>query len=56
MERALKRAGKPVEMVYLDKADHYFSTGADRLAWLRELDKLFTRTIGSQSTSPTAAR
>lgn len=46
MERALKRAGKPVEAVYLDGADHFFSQGSDRVAWLTELDKLLAKAFG----------
>ena len=38
MEEALRKAGKPVEVLYLDNADHYLSRGDDRLAALRALD------------------
>ena len=46
MERALKRAGKQVEAIYLDGADHYFSQGSDRVAWLTALEMLLGSTIG----------
>jgi dipeptidyl aminopeptidase/acylaminoacyl peptidase len=45
MERALKRAKKPVEAVYLEKADHYFAAGSDRLAWLSGLDRLLAANL-----------
>ena len=48
MERALKRAGKPVEAIYLEGADHYFSQGSDRTAWLTALEKLLSSTIGTK--------
>jgi dipeptidyl aminopeptidase/acylaminoacyl peptidase len=35
MERALKDAGKPVEMIALDGEDHYLSREATRVAMLR---------------------
>ena len=40
MERALRRAGKPVEAIYLEGADHFFSQRSDRAAWLTALEKL----------------
>ena len=47
MERALKRAGKQVEAIYIDDADHYFARASDRLIWLSALDKLLASTIGA---------
>lgn len=38
MERALKRAGKPVQAIYLDEADHYLSRAEDRLTLLKALE------------------
>ena len=52
MERALKRAGKPVEAIYLEGADHYFSQGSDRTAWLTALDKLLAASF--KQTAPAA--
>ena len=46
MERALKRAGKSVETVYLEEGDSRMSHSADRLAWLSGLEKLLGSTIG----------
>jgi dipeptidyl aminopeptidase/acylaminoacyl peptidase len=37
MERALKRAGKPVELVQLDSEDHYLSREVTRTAMLKAL-------------------
>jgi dipeptidyl aminopeptidase/acylaminoacyl peptidase len=34
MAKALKRGGKPVEFVSLDKEDHYLSQGVTRLQLL----------------------
>lgn len=53
MERALRRAGKTVEAVYLDQGDSAMRHGADRQAWLAGLEKLLGATIG---TGATAAR
>jgi dienelactone hydrolase len=47
MERAMRHAHKPVEVVYLDGADHYLGQGSDRMAWLTGLDKLLASTIGA---------
>jgi dipeptidyl aminopeptidase/acylaminoacyl peptidase len=37
MDRAMTKAGKPVQTVYLDDADHYFTRTADRLRLLQAL-------------------
>jgi dipeptidyl aminopeptidase/acylaminoacyl peptidase len=49
MERALKRNHKPVEAIYLDKADHYFATGSDRLAWLGALERFLARPLSAKA-------
>lgn len=46
MERALKRAGKDVEMVKLKGGDHWLSTSDARLDTLRALDRFVARKIG----------
>ncbi len=45
MERALKRAGKSVETVYLEEGDSRMSHSADRQAWLGGLEKLLGATL-----------
>ncbi len=52
MEAALKNAGKPVEAIYLDNADHYRQRHDARQAWLAALERFLTPQLGSQ----TAAR
>ena len=46
MERALHRANKPVEAIYLDEADHYFAVSGDRKAWLSALQKFLAANLG----------
>lgn len=46
MERALKHAGKRVEAIYLENADHYFAAATDRLAWLTALERFLGENIG----------
>lgn len=54
MERALKRAGKPVEAIYLKGADHFFSQGSDRTAWLQALEKLLATSFNKAEPAKTA--
>lgn len=49
MEAALKNAGKPVEAIYLDNADHYRRRHDARLAWLTALDRFLSAQLGSQT-------
>ena len=46
MESALKDAGKPVEAIYLDGADHYRLQYPARLAWLQALDRFLGTYLG----------
>lgn len=46
MEDALKDAGKPVEAIYLDNADHYRLQYPARLAWLQALDRFLGANLG----------
>ena len=39
MERALRRAGKPVELVRLKGEDHWLSVAESRIQTLREMDR-----------------
>jgi dipeptidyl aminopeptidase/acylaminoacyl peptidase len=52
MEAALNNAGKQVEAVYLDNADHYRQRHDARFAWLSALDRFLAPQLGGQ----TAAR
>jgi dipeptidyl aminopeptidase/acylaminoacyl peptidase len=45
MAEALKKAGKPVEVIYLDEADHFLSHGDDRLTALKALEKFLTSNL-----------
>ncbi len=47
MEQALKAAGKPVETLYLDNADHEFSFGSDRRAMLDAVQRLLQANLGA---------
>jgi dienelactone hydrolase len=51
MERALKRAGRPVTAFYPELADYRMSHSAERTLWLTELDKLLASTIGPKQTA-----
>lgn len=51
MEKALKRAGKPVTAFYPELADAHMSHSAERTIWLTELDKLLASTIGPKQTA-----
>ena len=46
MEYALHSAGKPVEAIYLDHADHYRQDAEARTAWLSALDKFLGAQLG----------
>jgi len=46
MERALRNAGKPVQAVYLDEADHHFLRAADRLRLLTEIEAFLAANLG----------
>lgn len=46
MERALRRAGKPVELIRLKGEDHWLSTGETRLETLKALDAFVNKHIG----------
>lgn len=46
MERALKRAGKDVELIKLSGGDHWLSTSETRLEMLRSLDAFVSEHIG----------
>jgi dipeptidyl aminopeptidase/acylaminoacyl peptidase len=48
MERALRRAGKPVQAIYLEHADHYFASGKDRTAWLTALDSFLAAALAER--------
>jgi dipeptidyl aminopeptidase/acylaminoacyl peptidase len=43
MESRLRHAGKTVEAVYLDDADHYRRQCAARLAWMKTLEKFLEK-------------
>ena len=45
MEYALKRAGKPVEAIYIDGGDHYLERADDRIVWLTALDRFLTANL-----------
>jgi dipeptidyl aminopeptidase/acylaminoacyl peptidase len=47
MERALRGAGKQVEVVYLEKADHYRRDADARTAWLSALDRFLSAQLGT---------
>lgn len=49
MERALEKAGKPVQAVYLAGADHYFTVQADRERLLRELERFLAANLGAEA-------
>ncbi len=46
MQAAMKRAGKPVEAIYMESADHYLESAADRTAWLSALDGFLSANLG----------
>ncbi len=46
MERALKKAGKEVELVKLKGEDHYLSSGETRLQTLKLLDEFIREHLG----------
>ena len=46
MERALKDAGKPAEVIYIDGADHFRLQYPARLAWLQALDRFLSTNLG----------
>ena len=46
MENALRSAGKPVEAIYLDNADHYREQYEARFAWLSALDRFIGAQLG----------
>ena len=54
MERALKRADKPVELIKLKGGDHWLSDSETRLATLKALDGFIRRHI-APAPLPTAA-
>jgi dipeptidyl aminopeptidase/acylaminoacyl peptidase len=45
MERALEHVDKPVEAVYFDEADHFFTHEKDRIAMLKTLQSFLQRTM-----------
>jgi dipeptidyl aminopeptidase/acylaminoacyl peptidase len=45
MERALRHVDKPVEAVYFDDADHFFTREKDRVAMLRTLQSFLRRVM-----------
>jgi dipeptidyl aminopeptidase/acylaminoacyl peptidase len=47
MERALKHLDKPVEAVYFDGADHFFTREKDRIEMLQALQSFLTRSCGA---------
>ena len=49
MERALKDAGKEVELVTLKGEDHWLSGGETRLETLKALDAFVTKHIGANA-------
>jgi dipeptidyl aminopeptidase/acylaminoacyl peptidase len=55
MERSLRRAGKAVEAVYLDDADHYRRLFASRLAWMKTLESFLTKYLATPGNSGASA-
>ena len=49
MEAALKKAGKPAEVVYYKDENHYLSLGSTRLDFFKRLDAFLARNIGTQA-------
>lgn len=47
MERALDHVDKPVEAVYFDEADHFFTHEKDRIAMLKTLQSFLARSCGA---------
>lgn len=47
MERALKHVDKPVEAVYFDGADHFFTREKDRIEMLKTLQSFLARSCGA---------
>jgi dipeptidyl aminopeptidase/acylaminoacyl peptidase len=47
MERALRHVDKPVEAVYFDDADHFFTREKDRVDMLQALQSFLTRSCGA---------
>ncbi len=45
MEYALKRAGKPVEAIYIDGGDHYLERQEDRVVWLSALERFLAANL-----------
>jgi dipeptidyl aminopeptidase/acylaminoacyl peptidase len=43
MEKAMRKAGKPVEFVLLPKADHYFTREPDRLLLLQQMESFLSK-------------
>jgi dipeptidyl aminopeptidase/acylaminoacyl peptidase len=56
MNRALKRAGKEVELVKVKGGDHWLSTSETRLETLRALDAFVGNHLGSQAGTATTPR
>lgn len=46
MERALRRAGTPVEALYIEQSDHYQANYDSRLVWLSALDRFLGAQLG----------
>jgi len=55
MERSLRRAGKAVEAVYLDDADHYRRLFASRLAWMKTLESFLTKHLATPGNGGSSA-
>jgi len=47
MERALKHVDKPVEAVYFDEADHFFTREKDRIEMLKTLQSFLGKSCGA---------
>jgi len=45
MDKALRKAGKPAEVLYLEEADHYLSRGRDRLDTLKAVEKFLSSNL-----------
>ena len=47
MQRALDHVDKPVEAVYFDEADHFFTREKDRIAMLKTLQSFLGKSCGT---------
>jgi dipeptidyl aminopeptidase/acylaminoacyl peptidase len=50
MEAALKRAGKPVQAIYFDDEDHFLSQEANRIGFLKAVERFLSEHLGAKGT------